>query len=735
MFASITAQSIGSISRNTNAIYINTTGTFNITCSGDIAGHVTGNSFGAVSCNSSATINITCAGQIYGGNAYAYGVYNGSIGTINLTGSVTGGASGGSGAYNNSTGTINITGNAIAGSVTQAAQNFSTGTLRVTRAIGNGFGLGSTGISNVAAVVSSASGSLTYVEQLQFGSLGNTPVSGPIRLTDNTGNVVQMVTTTGSIKTLVDTAATSGILPAVTDVRTGVTYSSGNRTGTCAVPAAGSVALGVAVDNTTGTAVLTAANVRTAVGLASANLDTQLATAAADSSGTTTLLSRLTATRAGNLDNVDATVSSRLASASYSTAPTAAAIRSEMDANSTKLANLDATVSSRSTYAGGDTSGTTTLLSRLTSTRASAIDNLDATISSRLATSGYTTPPTAAAIRSEIDTNSTKLDVNVGSRLAPSGTLARVTLVDTTTTLSTAPVVPSVAQITAGVWGQSLSGLTTAGTIGAQLATNADVPVSTRLAAASYTTPPTTAAIRTELSVELARIDAAISSRSTYSGADTSGTTTLLGRLTSGRASNLDLIDVASSTRLAASNYTTPPTVSAIVAAIDKTGYSLTDAERQAISTVVQQGILNENDGEAILNAIVGAIGNQNVDTIALVAAIRADLERSGGTLATRLAASSYTTPPTAAAIRSEIDANSTKLDVAVSSRLAPSGTLARCTLVDTATTLTNAPTVPTPAQIATATRSELAPELARVANCATVDTTGQQIQDALDNA
>lgn len=48
-----------------------------------------------------------------------------------------------------------------------------------------------------------------------------------------------------------------------------------------------------------------------------------------------------------------------------------------------KIDNLDATISSRgtSTYAGGDTSGTTTLLSRLTAQRASNLDNLDASIS------------------------------------------------------------------------------------------------------------------------------------------------------------------------------------------------------------------------------------------------------------------------------------------------------------------------------------------------------------------
>jgi hypothetical protein len=54
------------------------------------------------------------------------------------------------------------------------------------------------------------------------------------------------------------------------------------------------------------TAPLDAAGTRSAVGLASANLDTQLASAIADSSGVTTLLSRLTSTRAGYLDNLSA---------------------------------------------------------------------------------------------------------------------------------------------------------------------------------------------------------------------------------------------------------------------------------------------------------------------------------------------------------------------------------------------------------------------------------------------
>lgn len=43
---------------------------------------------------------------------------------------------------------------------------------------------------------------------------------------------------------------------------------------------------------------------------------------------------------------------------------------------------------------------------------------LDTNIGSRLATAGYTAPPSAVAIRSEIDANSTKLDVATSTRLA-----------------------------------------------------------------------------------------------------------------------------------------------------------------------------------------------------------------------------------------------------------------------------------------------------------------------------
>jgi antitoxin component HigA of HigAB toxin-antitoxin module len=295
-----------------------------------------------------------------------------------------------------------------------------------------------------------------------------------------------------------------------------------------------------------------------------ANLNATVASrstyAGGDTAGVTTLLTYLTPTRATKLDFLDVAVSSRLATAGYTapntvTPPTVVQIRQELDANSTKLANLNATISSRSTYAGGDTAGTTTLLSLLTPTRATKLDFLDVAVSSRLATAGYTappaytTPPTVVQIRQELDSNSTKLallDAAITTRSTYAGG-------DTTgvTTL--------------------LGRLTLGRAINLD---NLDVAVSTRLATAGYTpppagsTPPTVVQIRQEMdanSTKLANLDAAVSSRSTYAGADTAGTTTLLLRLTSGRALLLDNLNAAITTRMAAASYVTPPTPPTVV--------------------------------------------------------------------------------------------------------------------------------------------------------------------------
>lgn len=165
--------------------------------------------------------------------------------------------------------------------------------------------------------------------------------------------------------------------------------------------------------------------------------------------------------------------------------------------------------------------------------------------------------------------------------------------------------------------------------------------------------------------------------------------------------------------------------------------------------------------------------GNLDTQLSGIPAAVRTNLATELGRLdaaiSSRLAASGYTAPPSAAdnanavwsagsrtvtggtvdtltnaptvpsaaqiatQVRTELSTELGRIDAAVSTRLAPSGTLARVTLVDTVTDLANAPDVPMPAEIAEAVRDELAPELARAANTATTDEVADIVSEALD--
>jgi hypothetical protein len=316
--------------------------------------------------------------------------------------------------------------------------------------------------------------------------------------------------------------------------------------------------------------------------------------------------------------------------------------------------------------------------------------------------------PTVVQIRTEMDSNSTKL-ANLDATISSRSTL----------TTGDLPSVPSAASVASAVRTE-LTELS-----------NLDASVSSRLASADYTAPtsaPTAAAVASAVRTELTEI------------------------------SNLD---ASVSSRLASASYTAPANsdISAIKSKTDSLPASpaaVSDIPTTAqIATAVEGSLLNEADGQAVLNAIVGAIGNQNLSEVSLVAAVRADLERNGGKLinldaaiSSRLAAADYSAPtsaPTAASVatavwsaatkeitggtvttltnspdvpteaeiasqvRTELSVELGRIDAAVSSRLAPSGTLA------TVTTLTNAPTVPTAAAIADEVRVELATELARI--------------------
>jgi hypothetical protein len=250
----------GFVNYLSNAVTNASSGVINIT--GTVTGGPIGSSHGVVN-SAGGTINIS--GVVVGGKAgNIWGALNQSTGTINITGSVLGGSvSTAYGVNNQSTGTVTIVGSATGGNVSPAAFNTTTGILNVTRAVGNGFGLGSSGMTSQPGVVSNVAGSLTNVEEIEYGSLGQSPTSGPIRFVDKTSNVALFYrgSSFSSKKTLVDSSVVAGGVPASSDVRSGVSYNLGANVGSCVIPNANSVVFGVPVDGTTGSAVLSPASV------------------------------------------------------------------------------------------------------------------------------------------------------------------------------------------------------------------------------------------------------------------------------------------------------------------------------------------------------------------------------------------------------------------------------------------------------------------------------------------
>jgi fibronectin-binding autotransporter adhesin len=275
--ASVVGDVLGGTGTNAFGISNSSNGTINVT--GNVSGNTGQQSWG-VSNSGGGIANIT--GNVTGGpsGTNPHGINNAS-GTTNITGNVTGSAAGAGannastsmtitgnvtgggaiGAVNASTGTLTIVGSALAGNTGIGANNNSTGTLIATRAVGNTWGIGAAGgVNSVVGVASANVGSDTRVEELEYGTNGQAPTSGAVKVVSGTNNKCLVTLTTSAVKTLADPSDGTGQANEA-DVRSGTSYALGNKTGTCAVPAAGSVALGVAVDATTGTAVLTPAAV------------------------------------------------------------------------------------------------------------------------------------------------------------------------------------------------------------------------------------------------------------------------------------------------------------------------------------------------------------------------------------------------------------------------------------------------------------------------------------------
>jgi hypothetical protein len=234
---------------------------------------------------SAANIVGDCLG---GAGTGPHGAHNISTGTLNITGNVIGGAGNNQGARNDSTGIINITGN-VTGGTSAAGQsygvsNFSTGTINITGNVTGGTGVTAHGAFNnstgILSIIGTVTASQTAPGVAGANVLQQTILSGPF-ITETTrgvapvycaawrwnaspSNSTYMEVMTNNLlakRNLVTDNNVTG-MPSANNVRSGTVYGPTSAlTGSCAVPAAGSVALGVPVDNTTGTAALTPAAV------------------------------------------------------------------------------------------------------------------------------------------------------------------------------------------------------------------------------------------------------------------------------------------------------------------------------------------------------------------------------------------------------------------------------------------------------------------------------------------
>lgn len=230
---------------------------FRITSAGNatITGNLVGGSgFNAVGIDHNGSGTVTINGNSTGGSGgNSYGYWVTGAGNIIINGTCTGGSGTNSqglgmvSSFNNGTALIN--GFAIGGPGTaEGVRIQSNGTVRVTAA------QSSSTTAGLACIPSGGLNPTAIVEYIDFGPVGYNPTLGPVKFDNTATKTAKIVLENNSTVTLVDPSTLS--VPSESDVRNGVSYASGALTGTLKVPSASSVAVGVPVDNTTGTAMI-----------------------------------------------------------------------------------------------------------------------------------------------------------------------------------------------------------------------------------------------------------------------------------------------------------------------------------------------------------------------------------------------------------------------------------------------------------------------------------------------
>jgi hypothetical protein len=239
---------------NCHGVLLNDTGT--LTVLGNVtATDTNANGAAGISITQNATVNIT--GNIFsstGVNSGNHSILSSSTSTINIIGNVQGGAISSGNVGINLTGgsTVNITGNVIAGTGSLTTNNAITSSIACT--------------ININGIVR-ATAACNAIQSTSV--LANTIISGIIQNVNNRmafngpnlyiGNAVtrwELKKSDNTSRTLYSADTFPGV-PSEDDVREGAIYGpSSELEGSLKVPPSSSVAVGVPVDNTIGTAII-----------------------------------------------------------------------------------------------------------------------------------------------------------------------------------------------------------------------------------------------------------------------------------------------------------------------------------------------------------------------------------------------------------------------------------------------------------------------------------------------
>lgn len=289
--------------------------------------------------------------------------------------------------------------------------------------------------------------------------------------------------------------------------------------------------------------------------------------------------------------------------------------------------------------------------------------NADAKVSTRLASADYTTPPTAAAIATQVDTTLT------GSHSAGSWGTADTSALATSASL--AAMQSDVTTIKGNVDATISSRAPAATAISNATWTDARAANLDHLDANISDTAAATdlAAVGADVDTLVTRVDVTLSTRAAAATALSNVT------WTDARAGKVDNLDAAVSSRLATSGYTVPPTTADIATAV----WSNATRSLTSFGTLVSDITASVWAAAATSLITVGSIGKMFVDRIdaavssrlassgytapdnASILAVKAKTDNlpddpaTETTLATLLKTSNYVPPPSAATISTQV--------------------------------------------------------------------------------